>query len=101
MFWDAIQVTYVISIYLCYLYCFRVVYHELVMTTKEYMREVTTIDPRWLVEYAPKFFKFGDPTKLSKAKKSMRIEPLYNKHEEKDSWRISRVPRKFHVKVTF
>uniref|UniRef100_A0A5K3FG93 RNA helicase n=1 Tax=Mesocestoides corti TaxID=53468 RepID=A0A5K3FG93_MESCO len=78
-----------------------VVYHELVMTTKEYMREVTTIDPRWLVEYAPKFFKFGDPTKLSRAKKSMRIEPLYNKHEEKDSWRISRVPRKFHVKVTF
>ncbi|VDO05566.1 unnamed protein product [Rodentolepis nana] len=78
-----------------------VVYHELVMTTKEYMREVTTIDPKWLVEYAPKFFKFGDTTKLSKAKKSMRIEPLYNKHEEKDSWRISRVPRKFHVKVTF
>ncbi|VDL60323.1 unnamed protein product [Hymenolepis diminuta] len=78
-----------------------VVYHELVMTTKEYMREVTTIDPKWLVEYAPKFFKFGDPTKLSKAKKSMRIEPLFNKHEEKDSWRISRVPRKFHVKVTF
>ncbi|KAL7064562.1 hypothetical protein AAHC03_05512 [Spirometra sp. Aus1] len=78
-----------------------VVYHELVMTTKEYMREVTTIDPRWLVEYAPKFFKFGDPTKLSRAKKSMRVEPLYNKHEEKDSWRISRVPRKFHVKTTF
>ncbi|VDN13515.1 unnamed protein product [Dibothriocephalus latus] len=78
-----------------------VVYHELVMTTKEYMREVTTIDPRWLVEYAPKFFKFGDPTKLSRAKKSMRVEPLFNKHEEKDSWRISRVPRKFHVKTTF
>ncbi|VDP76027.1 unnamed protein product [Echinostoma caproni] len=78
-----------------------VVYHELVMTTKEYMREVTTIDPRWLVEFAPNFFKFGDPTKLSRAKKSMRIEPLYSKFEEKDSWRISRVPRKFHVKVTF
>nr|CAH8824939.1 unnamed protein product [Trichobilharzia regenti] len=78
-----------------------VVYHELVMTTKEYMREVTTIDPRWLVEFAPNFFKFGDPTKLSRAKKSMRIEPLFSKFEEKDSWRISRVPRKFHVKVTF
>ncbi|KAL3308971.1 ATP-dependent RNA helicase dhx8 [Cichlidogyrus casuarinus] len=78
-----------------------VVYHELVMTTKEYMREVTTIDPKWLVEFAPKFFKFGDPTKLSKAKRSMKVEPLHNKYEEKDSWRISRVPRKFHVKVTF
>jgi hypothetical protein len=79
----------------------RVVYHELVMTTKEYMREVTAIDPRWLVEYAPKFFKFGDPTRLSRAKKTQKIEPLYNKYEEPNAWRISRAFRKFHVKVTF
>ena len=26
-----------------------VIYHELVMTTKEYTREVTVIDPKWLV----------------------------------------------------
>lgn len=76
-------------------------YHELVLTTKEYMREVTTIDPKWMVEFAPKFFKFSDPTKLSRAKKAQKIEPLYNKYEDKDSWRISRAPRKFHVKVTF
>ncbi|KAG5560121.1 hypothetical protein RHGRI_003419 [Rhododendron griersonianum] len=31
-----------------------VVYHELVMTTKEYMREVIVIDPKWLVELAPR-----------------------------------------------
>merc|ERR1712130_869712 len=30
-----------------------VVFHEVVQTTKEYLREVTTIDPKWLVEYAP------------------------------------------------
>ena len=36
-----------------------VVYHEVVQTTKEYMREVTAIDPKWLVEYAPAFFKFS------------------------------------------
>ncbi|CAN7996935.1 unnamed protein product, partial [Ixodes pacificus] len=42
----------------------RVVYYELVLTTKEYMREVTTIDPKWLVEFAASFFKFADPTKL-------------------------------------
>lgn len=78
-----------------------VIFHELVLTTKEYMREVTTIDSKWLVEFAPKFFKFSDPTKLSQAKKSQQIEPLYNRFEEKDSWRISRAQKKFHVKVTF
>ncbi|CAG7822811.1 unnamed protein product [Allacma fusca] len=71
-----------------------VVYHELVQTTKEYMREVTTIDPRWLVEYAPAFFRFSDPTKLSKFKKNQRLEPLYNKYEEPNSWRISRVRKR-------
>jgi ATP-dependent RNA helicase DHX8/PRP22 len=71
-----------------------VVYHELVMTTKEYMREVTTIDPKWLVEFASAFFKFADPTKLSKHKKQLRLEPLYNKYEEANSWRISRVRRR-------
>ncbi|XP_055387520.1 ATP-dependent RNA helicase DHX8 [Condylostylus longicornis] len=71
-----------------------VVYHELVQTTKEYMREVTTIDPKWLVEFAPSFFKFSDPTKLSKFKKNQRLEPLYNKYEEPNAWRISRVRRR-------
>lgn len=70
-----------------------VVYHELVLTTKEYMREVTTVDPKWLVEFAPAFFKFADPTKLSKHKKTQRLEPLYNRYEEPNAWRISRVRR--------
>ncbi|KAK7109917.1 ATP-dependent RNA helicase DHX8-like isoform X1 [Littorina saxatilis] len=78
-----------------------VIYHELVLTTKEYMREVTAMDPKWLVEFAPKFFRFSDPTKLSKQKKQQKIEPLYNKYEEPNSWRISRAFRKFHTKVTF
>jgi ATP-dependent RNA helicase DHX8/PRP22 len=71
-----------------------VVYHELVLTTKEYMREVTTIDPKWLVEFAGSFFKFADPSKLSKHKKQLRLEPLFNKYEEPNSWRISRVRRR-------
>uniref|UniRef100_A0A0A9YMY4 RNA helicase n=1 Tax=Lygus hesperus TaxID=30085 RepID=A0A0A9YMY4_LYGHE len=71
-----------------------VIYHELVQTTKEYMREVTTIDPKWLVEFAPAFFRFSDPTKLSKFKKTQRLEPLYNKYEEPNAWRISRIRRR-------
>lgn len=59
----------------------RVIYHELILTTKEYMRETTAIDPRWLVEFAPAFFKFSDPTKLSKRKKQERVEPLYNRFD--------------------
>ena len=37
-----------------------VVYHELVLTSKEYMRECVAIDPKWLVELAPRFFKQAD-----------------------------------------
>ena len=58
----------------------RVIYHELVQTTKEYMREVTAVDPKWLVEFAPAFFQFSDPTKLSRRKRQQRIEPLYNRY---------------------
>jgi len=71
-----------------------VVFHEVVQTTKEYMREVTTIDPKWLVEFAPAFFRFSDPTKLSKFKQTQRIEPLHNKYEEPNAWRISRTRKR-------
>lgn len=53
------------------------------------------IDPKWLVEFAPAFFRQADATKMSKRKRQERIEPLYNRYEEKDAWRISRTrPRK-------
>lgn len=67
-----------------------VIYHELVMTTKEYMREVTVIDPKWLVELAPRFYKAADPTKMSKRKRQERIEPLYDRYHEPNSWRLSK-----------
>ncbi|KAM6964405.1 ATP-dependent RNA helicase DHX8-like [Tautogolabrus adspersus] len=70
------------------------VYHELVLTTKEYMREVTTIDPRWLVEFAPAFYRVGDPTRLSRQKRLQKLEPLYNRYEEPNAWRISRAFRR-------
>ena len=33
-----------------------VVYHELIMTSKEYMQCVTAADPLWLAQMAPQFF---------------------------------------------
>ncbi|UXI21407.1 hypothetical protein NH340_JMT07350 [Sarcoptes scabiei] len=35
-------------------------YHELVLTTKEYMRQVIEIDPGWLLEVAPHYYKPKD-----------------------------------------
>ncbi|PAN24087.1 hypothetical protein PAHAL_4G200400 [Panicum hallii] len=67
-----------------------VIYHEIVMTTKEYMREVTAVDPRWLVELAPRFYRSEDPTRISKRKRQERIEPLYDRHSEPNSWRLSK-----------
>lgn len=33
-----------------------VVYHELVLTSKEYMRTVSEIKPSWLIEIAPHYY---------------------------------------------
>ncbi|ESR61117.1 hypothetical protein CICLE_v10017732mg [Citrus x clementina] len=37
-----------------------VIYHELVLTTKEYMRQVTDLKPKWLVEIAPHYYQLKD-----------------------------------------
>ncbi len=37
-----------------------VIYHELVLTTKEFMRNVITIEPTWLLEIAPHLYKESD-----------------------------------------
>lgn len=78
-----------------------VVYHELVLTSKEYMREVTAIEPKWLVEAAPTFFKVADPHTLSKRKRQEKIEPLYNKYEKPDEWRLSHMKTAHRVSQTF
>jgi ATP-dependent RNA helicase DHX8/PRP22 len=68
-----------------------VIYHELVLTTKEYMREVTAIDPKWLTELAPRFYTKADPTKLSRRKQKEKIEPLFDRYaEDQNAWRLSK-----------
>ncbi|KAL9308060.1 putative RNA helicase [Arabidopsis thaliana] len=37
-----------------------VVYHELVLTSKEYMRQVTELKPEWLIELAPHYYQLKD-----------------------------------------
>ncbi|KAK8945605.1 putative pre-mRNA-splicing factor ATP-dependent RNA helicase [Platanthera guangdongensis] len=36
------------------------IYHELVLTSKEYMRQVTELKPEWLVEIAPHYYQLKD-----------------------------------------
>ncbi|MFS8028726.1 putative RNA helicase [Helianthus anomalus] len=45
-----------------------VVYHELVMTNKEYMRQVSEIKPEWLVEVAPHYYQLKDVEDLASKK---------------------------------
>ncbi|KAK1769183.1 P-loop containing nucleoside triphosphate hydrolase protein [Phialemonium atrogriseum] len=67
-----------------------VVYHELLLTTREYMRWTTSIEPKWLVEAAPTFFKVaGTGGTMSKRRQQERIQPLYNKFAGEDDWRLS------------
>ncbi|GBG34409.1 ATP-dependent RNA helicase DHX8 [Hondaea fermentalgiana] len=68
-----------------------VIYHELVLTSKEYMRQVMVIDPKTLLEVAPNFYRSADPNKLTRRKKRERIEPLYDPRDEGNQlWRLSR-----------
>ena len=66
------------------------IYHKLVLTSKEYLHECLAIEPKWLVELAPKFYRASDPTRLSKRKRRERIEPLYDRYNPPNDWRLSR-----------
>ena len=66
------------------------VYHKLVLTSKEYMHECLAIEPKWLVELAPKFYRAADSTRLSKRKRREKIEPLYDRYNPPNMWRLSR-----------
>ena len=67
-----------------------VMYHSLVMTNKEYMSQVSSIEPGWLVEFAPHFYKTIDSDSASR--KKAKIAPLYNKFsKDQNSWRLSSI----------
>lgn len=55
------------------------VYHELILTTREYCQNVTVVEHEWLVKAAPHFFKPADSSEINKRKKREKVGPLYNK----------------------
>eukprot|EP00916_Digyalum_oweni_P025101 GHVL01041415.1.p1 GENE.GHVL01041415.1~~GHVL01041415.1.p1 ORF type:complete len:1162 (+),score=207.07 GHVL01041415.1:64-3549(+) len=46
-----------------------VVYHEVIMTTKEYMQHVTAVEPHWLAELGPMFFYLREAGCLSSSQR--------------------------------
>ncbi|KAK4048083.1 DEAH-box ATP-dependent RNA helicase prp22 [Microbotryomycetes sp. JL201] len=78
------------------------VFHELVLTTREYMREVTAIEPKWLSELAPTFFKVADQHTISRRKKNEKIQPLFDRYaQNQDDWRLSKMKRAGRSSQTF
>lgn len=67
-----------------------VIYHTTTVTNKEYMREVVSIDPDWLIQMAPRFFRPSKLHKLSRRKRFERLEPLYDRYHDPKAWRLSR-----------
>jgi pre-mRNA-splicing factor ATP-dependent RNA helicase DHX16 len=46
-----------------------VIYHELVFTTKEFMREIIEVKPEWMMEVAPHYYKNIDLIDSTNTKK--------------------------------
>lgn len=53
-----------------------VVYHELVMTAREYMQCVTSVDGHWLAELGPMFFSVKETGRSGRAKRKQAAEHL-------------------------
>ncbi|KOC69165.1 Pre-mRNA-splicing factor ATP-dependent RNA helicase PRP16 [Habropoda laboriosa] len=54
-----------------------VVYHELVMTAKEYMQCVTAVDGHWLAELGPMFFSVKETGRSGRAKRRQAMQHLH------------------------
>ncbi|KAG9289815.1 hypothetical protein G9A89_015395 [Geosiphon pyriformis] len=65
-----------------------IVYHELVMTSKEYMQCVTAVDPYWLAEMGPMFYSIKEKNYTQKEKR------LANKAE------MAKMSMELQIKIT-
>ena len=69
------------------MYIFRVVFHEVLQTNKDYMRDLTVIEPSWLYELAPHYYQYGTVSSQQKINvgKSSTFEMLvlHPSHTEK------------------
>lgn len=59
-----------------------IVYHELVMTSKEYMQCVTAVDGQWLAELGPMFYTIKDSSKSRQDRKKQVREEMTAMEDE-------------------
>ncbi|XP_050397027.1 pre-mRNA-splicing factor ATP-dependent RNA helicase PRP16 [Patella vulgata] len=59
-----------------------IVYHELVMTSKEYMQCVTAVDGQWLAELGPMFYSIKDASKSRVERKRQEVDEMVEMEEE-------------------
>lgn len=59
-----------------------VVYHELIMTAKEYMQCVTSVEAAWLAELGPMFYSLKDAGSTRTAKRLQSMREVRNMEEE-------------------
>ncbi|MQM09485.1 hypothetical protein Taro_042358 [Colocasia esculenta] len=64
-----------------------VVYHELILTTKEYMQCVTAVEPHWLAELGPMFFSVKESNTSMIEHKKKQKEEKTAMEEEMDNLR--------------
>ena len=66
-----------------------VVYHELILTTKEYMQCATAVEPQWLAELGPMFFSVKESdTSLLEHKKRQKEEKTAMEEEMENLKRV-------------
>jgi len=59
-----------------------IVYHELVMTSKEYMQCVTSVDPYWLAELGPMFYSIKEQNFSQTEKRKKDLKETKSMEEE-------------------
>ncbi|KAJ0981738.1 hypothetical protein J5N97_009993 [Dioscorea zingiberensis] len=82
------------------IYTDYVVYHELILTAKEYMQCVTAVEPQWLAELGPMFFSIKesdtsmlDHKKKQKEEKTAMEEEMEQLRKEKAEEERNRMER--------
>ncbi|XP_076916304.1 pre-mRNA-splicing factor ATP-dependent RNA helicase DEAH7-like [Bidens hawaiensis] len=64
-----------------------VVYHELILTTKEYMQCATSVEPHWLAELGPMFFSVKDSDKAMQEQRKKQKEEKSAMEKEMENLR--------------
>nr|KAG5707205.1 hypothetical protein BaRGS_017889 [Batillaria attramentaria] len=59
-----------------------IVYHELVMTSKEYMQCVTAVEGQWLAELGPMFYSIKDSNKTRQERRKQAEQEMTSMEEE-------------------